>query len=77
MLGMNQKNRSGDLSAAGRLAGAESLPLLATKPYRSPVSPDLMQHTRLMECLMHNCHRPLALIAALALSPVHQRPRPW
>ena len=65
---MNQKNRSAHLSLAGRLAGAESLPLLTTKAYRSPISPDLTQHTRVMERLMPNRHRPLGLIAALALT---------
>ena len=74
---MDQKKRSGDLFVAGQLAGAGSLPLLTTKLYRSPISPDLMQHTRLMGRLIHNRHRLLALIAALALSPAHQRPWAW
>jgi LuxR family maltose regulon positive regulatory protein len=63
---MTQGNRSRDLSVAGRLAGAEAPPLLTTKIYRPPVTPDLEQRTRLIERLMRNRHRPLTLISAPA-----------
>lgn len=47
-------------------AGIRALPLLTTKLYRPPVTPDLEQHTRLMERLKDNRHRPLTLISAPA-----------
>ena len=59
---MNQENRSGDLSAAGRPVGAETLPLLTTKLYRPRATPDLEPRTRLVERLQRNHHRPLTLI---------------
>ncbi len=63
---MNQEDHSGDQSAAERTAGAESVPLLLTKLYRPPVTPDLEQRTRLVERLERNRHRPLTLISAPA-----------
>ncbi len=49
---MNSRNQSGDPpTAAKRRSGADSLPLLVTKLYRPPVTPDLEQRTRLMERL--------------------------
>ena len=63
---MNQENHSGDLSIAGRPAEAEPLPLLTTKLYRPPVTPDLEQRARLVERLERNRHRPLTLISAPA-----------
>jgi LuxR family maltose regulon positive regulatory protein len=66
MLEMNQKNRSGDLSAASQLTEPEPLPLLTTKLHRPPVTPDLERRARLMERLQRNRHRPLTLISAPA-----------
>jgi LuxR family maltose regulon positive regulatory protein len=63
---MKQSNRSGDRSVAGRAAGTEPMPLLLTKLYRPPVTPDLEPRTRLMERLGQNRHRPLTLISAPA-----------
>jgi LuxR family maltose regulon positive regulatory protein len=66
MLEMNQKNRSGDLSAADQLAEPEPLPLLTTKLYRPPITLDLEQRTRLLARLDQRRHRPLTLISAPA-----------
>jgi hypothetical protein len=63
---MNQKNHASDRHLAERTAGAESVPLLLTKLYRPPVTPDLEQRSRLMERLDRNRHRPLTLISAPA-----------
>jgi len=46
--------------------GAEPLPLLTTKLYRPPVTPDLEQRDRLIERLQRNRQRPLTLISAPA-----------
>ena len=48
---MNQEDSSEARSAASRLAEAEPLPLLSTKLYRPPVTPDLEPRTRLLERL--------------------------
>jgi LuxR family maltose regulon positive regulatory protein len=63
---MNQEDRSGARSAASQLAEAEPLPLLLTKLYRPPVTPDLEQRTRLLTRLDQRRHRPLTLISAPA-----------
>lgn len=42
------------------------LPILTTKLYRPPVSPDLEQRVRLIQRLEHNRQRPLTLISAPA-----------
>ena len=44
--------------------GVDSLPILATKLYRPPVTPDLEVRTQLLELLDENRHRPLTLISA-------------
>jgi len=63
---MDQKNHASDRSITERIGGAEPLPLLTTKLYRPPVTPDLEQRTRLMERLDRNRQRPLTLISAPA-----------
>ena len=63
---MKQRKRSGDRSAAEWLGGTESLPLLNTKLYRPPVTPDLEQRARLVERLQRDRQRPLTLISAPA-----------
>jgi len=63
---MNQKNHARDRHLAERTAGAESVPLLLTKLYRPPVTPDLEQRTRLLSRLDQRRHRPLTLISAPA-----------
>lgn len=63
---MNQENHSGDASVTQPLAGAGSLPLLTTKLYQPPITPDLEPRTRLVERLEQNRHRPLTLISAPA-----------
>ncbi|NIV33549.1 MAG: hypothetical protein GWN58_30105, partial [Anaerolineae bacterium] len=63
---MNQKNHASDRHLAEQPAGAEPLPLLTTKLYRPPVTPDLEQRARLIERLQRNRQRPLTLISAPA-----------
>jgi len=46
--------------------GIRALPLLTTKLYRPPVTPDLEQRTRLIERLQRTRQRPLTLISAPA-----------
>ena len=63
---MNQESRSKTRSTTSQRTEADPLPLLTTKLYRPPVTPDLEQRARLIERLQRNRQRPLTLISAPA-----------